>query len=334
MRDARRREVKAAANQLLAEVSFDFAGPVDVFDVVRRLGLWLIFRPLQNALGATLRVGSGGIIITTQREPKIQRFTAAHELAHWRLHRGDLEWDTPDAVLSPGGINEREREAQLFASHLLMPRRLVRRALHAVDVTDAADITPLDLYSLSRELQVSYEAAARQLQNLGIVTTDRVSALLKHRPLALKTRLNAGVPPRNARADVWPALTPAQHFLTLPEDEIVIQLPENALAGYRWRTLLASDAAEIALSQPAAVADREQPALTARDETVVGGVGRRTVIVRTKAPGDWTLALELARSFDSSAPIDRLAFSGTVDAPPARANSVGVLSQLLPADAR
>lgn len=332
MKDERRREIKYAANQLLADTEYDFAGPVDVFEIVRRLGIWLIFQPLQNALGATLRVGAGGIIITTEREPKIQRFTAAHELAHWRLHQGDLEWDSPNAVLSPG-TNEREREAQLFASHLLMPRRLVRRALHSVRVTDATNINPVELYSLSREMQVSYEAAARQLQNLGIVREQRLAQLLRSRPLALKTEINAGVAPLNSRADVWPASAPAQHFVTLPEDEIVIRLAENALAGYRWRTQLTSQAAEIAVNQPAAPVTRQYQVATNTDtQTVVGGTGERTVIVRTSTPGNWKLVLELTRSFESVAPIDQVAFSGTVNEPPAMVNSAKILGQLLPAD--
>ncbi|MGX1585898.1 ImmA/IrrE family metallo-endopeptidase [Microbacterium sp. NPDC055502] len=323
MRDSRRREIKVAANRLLAEVGFGFDGPVDVFHIVRQLGIWLIFQPLENALGATLRVGAGGIIVTTQRSPKIQRFTAAHELAHWCLHRGDLEWDTPDAVLSSIGASEREREAQLFASHLLMPRQLVRRAIHTVDVQDPAQMTGVQLYGVSRELQVSYEAAARQLQNLGILRGPHVSSLLKYRPLALKTLLNDGVAPGNAHADVWQAPATGRDFTTLPDDEIIIRLPENALAGYRWRAELPSDVAEVVRNQPSAPdpAAIEAPRL-------VGGVGERTVVVRTNDPGAWRLDLELTRSFSDADPIDKIAFEGWVDQFPAIANSAQVVQQL------
>lgn len=326
MRDTRRREIKVAANRLLTEVGFDFAGPVDVFDIIRRLGIWLIFQPLENALGATLRVGAGGIIITTLRGPKLQRFTAAHELAHWRLHRGDLEWDTPDAVLTSRGAPEREREAQLFASHLLMPRQLVRRAMHTVGIDDAAHMSGVQLYGVSRELQVSYEAAARQMVNLGILHRPHADALLKKRPLALKTHLTGGVALGNSHADVWEASQASQSFVTFPEDEIVIRLPENALAGYRWQTHLPPGAAHVVVNQPSAPHQ-----LVLEAEPRVGGVGERTVIVRAGDPGYWRLDMALTRSFDTADAINRVTFDGTVAPPPAAANSSAIVQQLRPA---
>jgi len=330
MRDSRRREIKLAANRLLTEVGFDFAGPVDVFKIIRQLRIWLIFQPLQNALGATLRVGAGGIIITTQRSPKIQRFTAAHELGHWRLHRGDLEWDTPDAILSSLGAPEREREAQLFASHLLMPRQLVRRAMQVVGIGEATQMTDVQLYGVSRELQVSYEAAARQMQNLGIVQPAHVRELLKKKPLAVKKQLSSGVAPQNALADVWVASPDAHKFVTLPGDEIVVRLPENALAGYRWRAQLPSAAAHVVTNIPSPPHQRALE--SAPGALTAGGVGERTVVLRTTEPGSWQLGMELTRSFSHADPIDEIVFQGTVALPPAAANSAEVIQQLRLAD--
>lgn len=324
MRDSRRREIKLAANRLLTEVGFNFEGPVDVFEIIRQLRIWLIFQPLQNALGATLRVGAGGIIVTTERSPKIQRFTAAHELGHWRLHRGDLEWDTPDAVLSSRGAPEREREAQLFASHLLMPRQLVRRAMQTVEIVDATQTTDVQLYGVSRELQVSYEAAARQMQNLGILQPPHVRELLKKKPLSVKKQLNSGVAPQDSNADVWVASSSAHTFVTLPGDEIVVRLPENALSGYRWRARLTSPVANVVTDTPSPPAQFAVESAHA----AAGGVGERTMVLRTVEPGSWQLGMELTRSFSNANPIDRITFQGTVEMRPAQANSVAVIEQL------
>src|SRR5881396_1366494 len=56
---------------------------VDVFDVAMRLGAVLLFRKLDGLLGAYLSESAiPGIIVSTERNLHIQRFTAAHEIGH------------------------------------------------------------------------------------------------------------------------------------------------------------------------------------------------------------------------------------------------------------
>ena len=56
-------------------------------------------------------------------EPKTrQRFTVAHELAHYILHRGELKDEYPESVLLRGGLsNKKETEANKLAAAILMP---------------------------------------------------------------------------------------------------------------------------------------------------------------------------------------------------------------------
>ena len=63
-----------AAGRLLAEAGVDQKQRIDVFDLCERIGLWLVFFPLDGLLGAFLPEGSGGIIITTQRPVAVQRY--------------------------------------------------------------------------------------------------------------------------------------------------------------------------------------------------------------------------------------------------------------------
>jgi predicted transcriptional regulator len=60
------------------------------------------------------------------------RFTAAHEIGHWRLH-DDLKMhrDRPIDLESASPRMPRETEADWFACALLMPRRLVEREARA-----------------------------------------------------------------------------------------------------------------------------------------------------------------------------------------------------------
>src|SRR5712691_6731407 len=77
-----------SANRLLDEVSVDQSEQIDVFGMCEELGLWLAFLPMDNLLGAFVAEGAGGVLVTTQRPIPLQRYTAAHEIGHWRLDHG------------------------------------------------------------------------------------------------------------------------------------------------------------------------------------------------------------------------------------------------------
>src|ERR1051326_1084605 len=117
----RRLEAVQAANELLADQHVDQESRIDVFGLCESVGLWLVFKPMPNLLGAFIPSGEGGVLITTQRPLSIQRYTVAHELGHWALeHDREIALDDEVCVL---GFHKSEREqlAQLFAAHLLMP---------------------------------------------------------------------------------------------------------------------------------------------------------------------------------------------------------------------
>jgi IrrE N-terminal-like domain len=118
-----RRDALQRAARLLEELAVDQTQPIDVFAVIRRLGAWLTFVPLRNLLGSFVPAGSGGVMITTERQPAVQRYTAAHEIAHIVLDH-NLSLDGEAAVFAPAGP-ERERVAQLFAAYFIMPPPLI-----------------------------------------------------------------------------------------------------------------------------------------------------------------------------------------------------------------
>ncbi|WP_420438085.1 ImmA/IrrE family metallo-endopeptidase [Candidatus Poriferisodalis sp.] len=206
---------------------------VDVFGLVESLGLWLAFFPLDGLLGAYLPEGTGGILITTERSTPIQRYTAAHELGHWRLDGGhDAALDTESDVLGRTTL-ERETLAQVFAGALLIPPPLVHTILSR---RSATSLGPLDVYTVAREAGVSYEAAARQLHHLDRITQHELRELLKVQPLKVKQSIGAGRRPVVGVADVWP-VDMAWHGQLLnvrTDDEIIISLPEDRSTGYRW----------------------------------------------------------------------------------------------------
>ena len=232
---ARRRRALQAAAELLDQLGADQERPIDVFGAIEQLRLWLVFYPLKNLLGAIVPTGSGGVVLTTERQPSIQRYTAAHEIGHWLLDQDRLALDTEDDIFSPSAA-ERERIAQLFASYFLMPPPLAHATAARYGVRRDADVTAPQAYLVARDMNVSYEAAVRQMCNLRIVTGRQRDTLLQVPPLKAKQALAHGHRPENGNADIWPVDENAMHHKldVLLDDEIIVALPENRTTGYRW----------------------------------------------------------------------------------------------------
>lgn len=237
----RRIAAAEAALNLLDEQGIDQTQQIDVFGLCERLGLWLAFMPLDNVLGAFIPEGSGGVLITTQRPLTVQRYTAAHEVGHFRMDHGPTA-DEHDQVFGRTHA-EREQLAQVFAGNLLMPPQLVSSILDWVRSSAEVPLAPRDCYLLAREAGVSYEAAIWQLVNLEFVTVSQARNLLRTRPLSIKTALAYGRRPVNGWADVWPVDEEwDDEVLHLRiEDEAVISLPENRSTGFRWMLADASE---------------------------------------------------------------------------------------------
>lgn len=231
----RRIQAAESAGRLLDELSVDQTEQIDVFGICEDLGLWLAFLPMDNLLGAFVPEGVGGVLVTTQRPIPLQRYTAAHEIGHWRLDHGHgLALDGEEHVLGDTPV-EREQLAQVFAGNLLMPPPLVFGVLERLGV-GGRPVEPEHAYALAREAGVSYEAAVRQLSHLEVITPDRIAVLRQRRPLQVKAALALGRRPVNGYADVWPVNEAwnDQLLALRVEDEVVISLPENRSTGYRW----------------------------------------------------------------------------------------------------
>ena len=67
-------------------------GRIDVFGMLVVRDIPVMFRPLKNLLGAYVDHRGQGVMVTTQRQLPVQRFTAAHELGHAALgHDASLD---------------------------------------------------------------------------------------------------------------------------------------------------------------------------------------------------------------------------------------------------
>jgi hypothetical protein len=102
-----------------------------------------------------------------------RRFTAAHELGHFLLHResmGRSRADTSQTLQQAGddAVDGMEREANRFAVELLMPADLCRARACEMRRKHGCSPRGVMVYRLSSELLVSREAMRYRLKSLGV----------------------------------------------------------------------------------------------------------------------------------------------------------------------
>lgn len=121
---AKEKKRVTSGEEFLKEYSIkDF--PFDVASFARdKLGILIKYDNLDNDISGKLsKEGDDYIITVEKRHPENrQRFTIAHELAHYFLHK-DLKEKFEDTVFFRGADSDTfEFQANLFAGDILMPK--------------------------------------------------------------------------------------------------------------------------------------------------------------------------------------------------------------------
>lgn len=174
----RRRRIRELVEALLAEAKTD-AAPVPVWEIARRKGAQIAVDSLEGDLSGFLfrKEGQTVIGVNTHHPTVRQNFTVAHELAHLLLHDQDHEQLHVDRAFptvrlrsdeSSRGVDDYEKEANLFAAELLMPARFIEQDLAGQGTLDPYDdVIP----ALAKKYGVSVQALTFRLQYLGYVET-------------------------------------------------------------------------------------------------------------------------------------------------------------------
>ncbi len=156
--------------------------PVDLDKVVASLGATLHYQAFEDHVSGVLAVQGGAkhILVNNGHHSNRKRFTVAHECGHLVLHHqaGDRVFiDTQMQVYWRVGVPrqytgeatttpEQEREANLFASALLMPEPLLIQAIERSE----HDFDEEDVLSLATVFGVSAQAMSIRLQRLNLLT--------------------------------------------------------------------------------------------------------------------------------------------------------------------
>ncbi|MGH8612253.1 MAG: ImmA/IrrE family metallo-endopeptidase [Gammaproteobacteria bacterium] len=213
-------------------------GCVDVFGALLSVDAALVFRPLEGLLGFCIRGSAAlGVVISTRRPLRIQRYTGAHELGHVVLGH-TLSLDGPEILRRGSARNEMEVAADSFASAFLLPKWLLQMHARRQGWNRASMAEPHVVYQLSLRAGASYEATCLALERHEIIDTA-TRQLLDNKPRRkIKAELLDGFKIENFYPDVW-LLTERDEGLTLegqPDDLFVLRLAEKGGAGYLWNT--------------------------------------------------------------------------------------------------
>ena len=169
----RRRRIQSLVQELLERHKIRQA-PVPVEKIAKAQGARIFYQSLDDDISGFLYQDKTQVVIgvNTHHAPVRQNFTTAHELGHLLLHDEEqLHVDHGFRVVrlrdgtSSEGVDEAEREANLFAATLLMPENFLHADLAGLEFLDLLDDRAL--LDLARKYGVSTQALVNRLKNLG-----------------------------------------------------------------------------------------------------------------------------------------------------------------------
>lgn len=168
-------EITASVKKLLDKYQID-TPPVDVLAILKSEGIETFYEELDDDWsGFCVRNIQGSkIVINKKHHSNRQRFTAAHELGHLKLHCGH---DNEEHVFvdktvaynrnkaSSSGEIKKEIQANQFAAELLMPKDFIINELD-----DADSLGYEDIANLAKKYSVSERAMSIRIENLTGIT--------------------------------------------------------------------------------------------------------------------------------------------------------------------
>jgi Zn-dependent peptidase ImmA (M78 family) len=157
------------AVEIRRHLGVDETRPVDdICDAVESLGVkvYLFESMLEKVFGFSIAEADGGpaIGVNVRSDISVERriFTAAHELGHLVLHRNSYEGEELEENLN------HEKEANVFASHFLMPSEAFAQAWEETKGLFFVE----RVMKTKRYFLVSYLTVLKRLVDMGIVDSS------------------------------------------------------------------------------------------------------------------------------------------------------------------
>ena len=155
---------KLEAQRLLYEIGVTDPAAIEISKIAFGLGATVIEKPLTNSDGRIVFSNKKTIITINSRIEFVgkKRFTTAHEIGHYRMHRDHFQThNDTDATLQYFKKGHQETEANEFASELLMPEGLFKQEIQG------KKFDPQLLRDLADRFQTSITSVAYKYFELG-----------------------------------------------------------------------------------------------------------------------------------------------------------------------
>lgn len=152
--------------------------PLNVKTIIRKLGALVMYRPLSGMLfGLSVKTRDGKkmfMLINSNSTRGRQHFTVAHEIYHLLYE----ENPQPHFCTEPAGKDTSEKNADLFASCLLMPKQGILENITRGEIL-TGDIAMSTLLKMEQLYGVSHQALTYRLKRLRIINETRLQELLR-----------------------------------------------------------------------------------------------------------------------------------------------------------
>jgi Zn-dependent peptidase ImmA (M78 family) len=173
----RRKRIQELVDELLRDNRVT-EPPVDVEGIAKSLPIRVRRSAFdgEEISGFIYRDHAGALIgVNKKHHSNRQRFTIAHEIGHYFLHKAGFEKAHIDRTfvvrlrneVSSEGTDVAEIEANAFAAHLLMPEVFLHRDLVQLEMFDVEDED--SVRRLARRYGVSTQALLIRLTSLGYI---------------------------------------------------------------------------------------------------------------------------------------------------------------------
>lgn len=145
----------------------------------------------------------GGCVGINARHPfERQRWTLAHEYGHFLLHRYSAEVTN----VRPGKSRD-EQTAEAFAAAFLMPKDGLTRRFQQVRRQRGGAVTAVDVLQLGAAYEVSAQAIALRLENLGLLAGGWWDSLVQRGLKVQDARDSLGIATQSRDEDTVPRRT-------------------------------------------------------------------------------------------------------------------------------
>jgi hypothetical protein len=162
------------ARELRENLGVDPDSPVDIFALVQNIeDLSLIFYPLSKNISGACYKGEDSklILINSNMSVGRQRFSLAHELFHAYY---DENMETSLSLSQIGSGDEREKEADQFASYFLLPQYSLEKIIKN---KNNKRLELEDIIRLEQYFGLSHQAMLYRLLDEGFISKDEKNSM-------------------------------------------------------------------------------------------------------------------------------------------------------------